>query len=182
MRSVITRPDASRFTRSLPRRLRHVDGRASCRRTRANGGLHELALGIALSSYPMPIPIQGPLSSDVPVRTIERDAIRRRIEAKDPRFKLVMALADWEFRAKHIPGSLHFKDASEMLSALRRDDEIVVYCTNPPCLASVAAYHRLVQEGYTNVRRYAGGIEDWEAAGLPLERGVGDGTVMVAPK
>ncbi|MGD0678249.1 MAG: hypothetical protein ABSC94_22795 [Polyangiaceae bacterium] len=41
----------------------------------------------------------------------------------------------------------------------------------PACLASVAAYHRLVQEGYTNVRRYAGGIEDWEAAGLPLERG-----------
>jgi rhodanese-related sulfurtransferase len=59
-----------------------------------------------------------------------------------------------------------------MLSGLRKDDEIVVYCTNPPCLASVAAYHRLVQEGYTNVRRYAGGIEDWENAGLPLERGV----------
>jgi RNA-splicing ligase RtcB len=35
-----------------------------------------------------------------------------------------------------------------MLSALRKDDEVVVYCTNPPCLASVAAYHRLLQEGY----------------------------------
>jgi 3-mercaptopyruvate sulfurtransferase SseA len=82
-----------------------------------------------------------------------------------------MALGDWEFRAKHIPGSLHFKDASEMLSALRKDDEIVIYCTNPPCLASVAAYHRLVREGFANVRRYAGGIEDWENAGLPLESG-----------
>jgi rhodanese-related sulfurtransferase len=126
---------------------------------------------IALSSCPMPIPIQGPLSSDEPVRTIERDELQRKVEPNDPRFKLVMALADWEFRTKHIPGSLHFKDASDMLSALRKDDEIVVYCTNPPCLASVAAYHRLVQEGYTNVRRYAGGVEDWEAAGLPLERG-----------
>jgi len=28
-----------------------------------------------------------------------------------------------------------------------------------------------VQEEYTNVRRYAGGIEDWETAGLPLKRG-----------
>jgi rhodanese-related sulfurtransferase len=120
---------------------------------------------------PMPIPIQGPISSDVPVRTIERDELWRRVEAKDPRFKLVMALADWEFRTKHIPGSLHFQDAADMLSALRKDDEIVVYCTNPPCLASVAAYHRLAQEGYANVRRYAGGIEDWESAGLPLERG-----------
>jgi len=75
-------------------------------------------------------------------------------------------------RIQSEPGhALHFKDASEMLSALRKDDEIVIYCTNPPCLASVAAYQRLVQEGYANVRRYAGGIEDWENAGLPLERG-----------
>jgi rhodanese-related sulfurtransferase len=118
----------------------------------------------------MPLPIAGPLNSDEPVRTIERDSLRRRIDAKDPLFKLVMTLGEWEFRVKHIPGSLHFKNASEMLSALHKDDEIVVYCTNPPCLASVAAYHRLVQEGYSNVRRYAGGIEDWENAGLPLER------------
>jgi rhodanese-related sulfurtransferase len=119
----------------------------------------------------MPIPIKGPLSSDAPVRTIERDELSRRLGAKDPRFKLVMALGDWEFRTKRIPGSVHFKDAAEMLSSLGKDDEIVVYCTNPPCLASVAAYHRLVQEGYTNVRRYAGGIEDWEQAGLPLAHG-----------
>ena len=111
------------------------------------------------------------MSSDVPVRTIERDELRRKIAAKDPRFKLVMTLGEWEFRTKHIAGSLHFKDASEMLAALHEDDEIVVYCTNPPCLASVAAYHRLLQEGYTNVRRYPGGIEDWESAGLPLDRG-----------
>lgn len=119
----------------------------------------------------MPIPIPGPLSSNVPVRTIERDELRGKLDAKDQGLKLVMTLGDWEFRTKHIPKSLHFKDASEMLSALRKDDEIVVYCTNPPCLASIAAYHRLLEEGYTNVRRYAGGIEDWENAGLPLERG-----------
>jgi rhodanese-related sulfurtransferase len=119
----------------------------------------------------MPIPIPGAILSDVPVRTIERDELRRKIEEKDPRFKLVMTLGDWEFRVKHIPGSQHFRTAADMLSTLRKDDEIVVYCTNPPCLASVAAYHRLLEEGYTNVRRYAGGIEDWEGAGLPLERG-----------
>ena len=130
--------------------------------------------GIALSScFPMPIPIQGPVSSDVPVRTIDRDELRCKVDAKDPRFKPVMALGDWEFRTKHIPGSLHFKDAGHLLSALRKDDEIVVYCTNPPCLASVAAYQRLLREGFTNVRRYAGGIEDWESAGLPLEGGAG---------
>jgi rhodanese-related sulfurtransferase len=124
----------------------------------------------------MPLPIPGPLSSDVPVRTIGRDELQRRLAADDPRFKLVMTLRDWEFRAKHIPGSLHFRDARDMLSGLGKDDEIVVYCTNPPCLASVAAYHRLVQEGYANVRRYEGGIEDWEGAGLPLAHGDPDST------
>ena len=119
----------------------------------------------------MPLPIAGPTSPSRPVRTIDRDELKRRLDAGDPRFKLVMALGVWEFRSKRIPGSLHFEDAAEMLAALGKDDEIVVYCTNPPCLASVAAYHRLVDEGYTNVRRYAGGIEDWESAGLALDRG-----------
>jgi rhodanese-related sulfurtransferase len=105
------------------------------------------------------------------VRTIERAELQRLLAADIPRFRLVMTLRDWEFRAKHIPGSLHFRDVGEMLSALRKDDDIVVYCTNPSCLASVAAYHRLLQEGYVNVRRYAGGIEDWEGAGLPVAKG-----------
>jgi rhodanese-related sulfurtransferase len=39
----------------------------------------------------------------------------------------------------------------------------------PMCLASIVAYHRLVDHGYTNVRRYAGGWVEWENAGLPLE-------------
>lgn len=116
----------------------------------------------------MPIPIAGPLNSDVPIRTIEREELSAKVEKAEPHFKLVMTLGEWEFKTKHIPGSLYFKDAAAMLSALQKDDEIVVYCTNPPCLASVAAYHRLLQEGYTNVRRYAGGIEDWESANLPL--------------
>lgn len=27
----------------------------------------------------------------------------------------------------------------------------------------------LVEHGYTNVRRYVGGLVDWEEAGLPIE-------------
>ncbi len=117
----------------------------------------------------MPAPIYGPVLSNVPVKTIDRAALELKLASRDPRFKLVNALGDWEFRAKHIPGSLHFESAADLLGALQRDDEIVVYCTNPDCLASISAYQRLVKEGYTNVHRYAGGVEDWETAGLPLE-------------
>jgi rhodanese-related sulfurtransferase len=118
----------------------------------------------------MTAPNKGPvLSSDpAPVRTIDREELRQKLARRDD-VKLVMSLKEWEFRAKHIPGSIHFNTPEEMLAGLQKNDEIVVYCTNPPCLASVRAYHRLLEHGYTDVRRYAGGLTDWEGAGLPLE-------------
>jgi rhodanese-related sulfurtransferase len=72
-------------------------------------------------------------------------------------------------RRWYAPGSLHFADPDSMLRALSPDDEIAVYCSGPSCMASAFAYWFLKNRGYRNVRRYAGGIEQWQAAGLPLE-------------
>ena len=44
-----------------------------------------------------------------------------------------------------------------------------MYCSHVDCLSSVAMYRDLVRRGYRNVRRYAGGLLEWEDAGLPLE-------------
>ena len=99
---------------------------------------------------------------------ISRDELKEKLDRKD-QFQLVMALGDWQYRAKHIPGSLHFLTPQEALASLALDDEIVVYCANSACPASVLAYEYLVHHGYTHVRRYAGGILDWEEAGYPLE-------------
>ena len=44
-----------------------------------------------------------------------------------------------------------------------------MYCSDPACVASQYAYRALVDRGYMNVRRYAGGLSDWNAAGLPLD-------------
>jgi len=116
----------------------------------------------------MPNPNAGPVWSDRPIRTIDRDELRQKL-ARGDRFKLVMNLNEWAFLAKRIPGSIHFNTPDELLAGLQKDDEIVVYCSNPECLASLAAYHRLGDHGYTNVRRDAGWLVDWENAGLPLE-------------
>jgi rhodanese-related sulfurtransferase len=102
------------------------------------------------------------------MQLISCDELKRKLERKD-QFKLVMALGDWQYRAKHIPGSLHFLTPQDALALLAQDDEIVVYCSNSACPASVFAYECLVHHGYTHVRRYAGGILDWEEAGYPLE-------------
>ena len=102
------------------------------------------------------------------VRTINREDLVAKLERGDP-FRLVMALNEWAFRAKHIPGSEHFNTSEEVFSSLRPDEEIVVYCTSVDCHASVALYHELIARGYRNVRRYEGGLTDWEESGLPLE-------------
>jgi rhodanese-related sulfurtransferase len=85
-----------------------------------------------------------------------------------------MALNRWAFDAKHIPGSLHFDTPDELYATVRPDDEVVVYCSHVDCLSSVALYRDLVRRGYGNVRRYAGGLLDWEDAGLPLDGEFGE--------
>jgi rhodanese-related sulfurtransferase len=78
---------------------------------------------------------------------------------------LVMALNDWAYQAAHIPGSVRCDGPAP----LSRDDEIIVYCAGAACQASRVVARRLAREGYRKVRRYAGGLADWAAAGLPLE-------------
>ena len=103
-----------------------------------------------------------------PVRTISRDELKQKIDRGDP-FKLIMALNRWAFDSKHIPGSLHFDSPDELYAAVKPGDEVIVYCSNVDCLSSVALYRDLVARGYPRVRRYSGGLIDWEDAGLPLE-------------
>ena len=117
----------------------------------------------------------GPVLPAKEVRTIAREELQRELSAGGA-LKLVMCRPEREFQTKRISGSIHFDTREEMLAGLMRDDEIVLYCTNVDCLASQVVYRLLVEHGYTNVRRYAGGLVDWEDAGLPLE-----GTSVASP-
>ena len=84
-------------------------------------------------------------------------------------FRLVMALSEWAYQAKHIPGSLHFATFREALRSLGKEDEIVVYCSDENCIASQALGKLLERNGYTHVLHFAGGLGEWEQAGYPLE-------------
>ena len=100
---------------------------------------------------------------------IAREDLHRKLERREE-FKLVMTLSAFAYGTKHIPGSLHFETVDAALAALDPDEEIVVYCADVHCAASIYAYRLLEREGYRHVRRYAGGVADWEDAGYPLAR------------
>ena len=101
------------------------------------------------------------------VETIDREELKAKLDRGDD-FKLVMTLNEWAYRAERIPGSLHFPSIDAALDSLSVDDEIVVYCSDPACPASLYTYWGLVEHGYINVRRYEGGLSDWAEAGYPL--------------
>jgi rhodanese-related sulfurtransferase len=73
----------------------------------------------------------------------------------------------------HLPGALNLveSDVDELASALLPDKNatIVTYCTNEACGNSQAVANRLERLGYTSVRKYREGIQDWVSAGNPTE-------------
>lgn len=100
------------------------------------------------------------------IDTISTKRLLQKIRENHP-IKLLMTYHKPGFDLKHIPGSIHV-ESIEDLSGIQKDDEIIVYCINESCQASVQAYVFLKTNGFKHVKRYAGGIEAWEEAGLRL--------------
>ena len=99
---------------------------------------------------------------------IDREELKEKFDRGDD-FRLVMTLGEWEYRAKHIPGSLLISTPDEALETLDPNDEIVLYDSGPHCPASRMACRFLKARGYERLRRYPGGLEEWESACYPLE-------------
>ncbi len=99
---------------------------------------------------------------------IDREELKAKLDRGDD-FKLVLALHDWAFEAIRIPGSINVTSVKEAGELLDPEDEIVVYCSDVACFGSRLAYDYLVESGYHHVRRYEGGLADWQDAGYPLE-------------
>ncbi len=103
--------------------------------------------------------------------TISRTELERAIGASE--VTVVETLRDQHFEQGHLPGAvhIHFEAVAEKAPGLLPDKDapIVTYCSNIGCRNSELAAGKLTAMGYTNVRRYAEGKDDWRGAGLPLE-------------
>lgn len=102
---------------------------------------------------------------------ITRDDLRAELDAGT--VTLVDALPADYWAQRHLPGALNLveSDVTDRAATLLPDRSapIVVYCANTACPNSQAVGARLVNLGYTDVRKYREGIQDWVEAGLPVQ-------------
>ncbi|RSM53207.1 sulfurtransferase [Amycolatopsis sp. WAC 01376] len=102
---------------------------------------------------------------------ITRDELKAAIDAKT--VTVVDALGGEYYAKQHLPGAIPLVladvDARAATVLPDRGAAIVTYCSNPACPNSGQVADRLTTLGYTDVRKYREGIEDWADAGLPLE-------------
>ncbi|QIS12116.1 rhodanese-like domain-containing protein [Nocardia arthritidis] len=102
---------------------------------------------------------------------IERAELAAAIEAGT--VTVLDALGAGYYEKAHLPGAVPLvadevdSRAAQLLPD--RDAAIVTYCSNTVCPNSEQVAAKLRALGYTNVRAYRAGIQDWTEAGLPVE-------------
>jgi rhodanese-related sulfurtransferase len=113
--------------------------------------------------------------TDKPVQITIQEA-KLHFDAKTALFVDARSLSEYE--GGHIPGAIRLTSDE----ALRTPDRvkalggpyrsIVAYCNGGGCDASLELARVLVAAGYRRVMVYTGGFPEWDAAGLPVSRGV----------
>ena len=104
--------------------------------------------------------------------TITREDLRTAIAGGTT--VVIDALPAAPYSRRHLPGALNLviddidARAGEVLPD--RSAAIVTYSTDEACGRGEALAERLSALGYTDVRVYKDGIEDWVGAGLPIEK------------
>ena len=93
----------------------------------------------------------------------------------------VDARSQQEFRAGHIPGALllTLDDFEETVASWRNlipsETLLIAYCAGEGCDSSREVAALLVEEGYSQVKVFFGGWEDWKGAGYSVEKGSSEG-------
>lgn len=75
------------------------------------------------------------------------------------------------FGAINLPLAALLKEG-EAVSALKgvtKDHKIMVYCGSNSCENSVKVAAMLFELGYTQVKLFLGGLDEWDAAGYPMD-------------
>ncbi len=106
------------------------------------------------------------------IKTISAQELEERLK-QNSQLEFWNVLTDEWFKGEMIPNSrrvpLDTVGNEVREKNLPKDAEIIVYCAGPKCPQSRMAAEKLEAFGYTNVRAYEGGIEEWKELGLKVE-------------
>jgi rhodanese-related sulfurtransferase len=145
-----------------------------------------------LSAHPLPIVYQTPeqrfdteLTTLVsappfkiaPAATVRLPEFRSDVESKHA--LILDARPSVFFEQGHVPGALNLarddfaRDYRRLSPALKAttDKPIIVYCSGGECHDSRLVANALLTLGFSDVRVFTGGWEEWQAAGLPTATG-----------
>jgi len=141
--------------------------------------LASAALGVfsnTVSSRGIPLlgPVPRPPVADG-IRQIGLEEAHRLFDGRSSVF--VDARSPEQFRKGHIPGA-HLltldsfqESVSAFLDLIPEDTTLVTYCDSEGCGSSREVAELLVEEGYADIRLFAGGWDQWVQAGYPQEQG-----------
>jgi lactoylglutathione lyase len=117
---------------------------------------------------------------------VDIDEVRAALD--DPDVLVIDAQGEGRFDTAHIPGAIDIRLDDVLIQAETLIDQherrVILYCTDAECLGSEFVGTQLVQAGYTNVGRFAGGVKEWADAGLPVgstQRPDGSTTITPTP-
>lgn len=83
------------------------------------------------------------------------------------------ARSEYEFKDGHIQGAISMPlhtlgTSSPLVLSIPRDTTIIVYCDGSECHSSFEVAEKLLTKGYSNIKVFFGGWQEWKAAGFPI--------------
>jgi rhodanese-related sulfurtransferase len=123
--------------------------------------------------------VSAPPFKIAPAATVRLEEFHSAVESKSA--LIFDARPSVFFDNGHVPGALNLarddfaRDYRKMAGVLQsaHDKPIIVYCSGGDCHDSRMVANALLSLGFTNVRVFTGGWEEWSAAGLPVSKGSG---------
>jgi rhodanese-related sulfurtransferase len=81
---------------------------------------------------------------------------------------------EFDYSAGHIRNAVNvalneFEKHISHLESIRKNKLLIVYCDGTDCNSSIEVGAKLIEMGYTNVKIFFGGWQEWINAGLPIE-------------
>jgi rhodanese-related sulfurtransferase len=121
----------------------------------------------------VPVSRESAQVQDGGIKIIPLDEARQAVESG---VSVIDARRKADFDNGHIPGAMlldyydmaTYKD--QVLPRLKRDQLIMVYCSELSCDDSELLAKELYALGFTKLVVFKGGFAEWSAAGLPVER------------